>query len=62
MLGRDRVGRERAAALGRPRRGVDALLVEERARGVAELGGERRVGVEHELLGVLPVDGLVVAA
>ena len=40
---------------------VDAVVVEERARRVAELGRERGVGVEHEVLGVLPVDGLVVA-
>ena len=36
------------------------LLVEERARRVAELGRELAVGGEHELLGVVPVDGLVV--
>jgi hypothetical protein len=36
------------------------VVVEERARRVAELGREVRVGGEDELLGVLPVDGLVV--
>ena len=35
------------------------LLVEERARRVAELGREGGVGVQHELLGVLPRDRLV---
>ena len=56
---RDGVGAERAAALARAHRGVDPLLVEERARARGELGREALEGVEHHVLGARPRDRLV---
>ena len=54
---RHRVGAERAAALVRAHRRVDPVLVEEPPGDRAGLGGERLVGVEHELAGLAVGEG-----
>ena len=56
---RDRVRAERAAALVGAHRRVDPRLVEEAPREVAELVGERAVGLEDHRLGARPLDALV---
>ena len=49
---RDGVGAEGAAALVRADRSVDPALVEEPPRDPSRLGGERLVGVEHQVAGI----------
>jgi hypothetical protein len=56
---RHRVGAERAAPLAGPDRRVDPAVVEERPRGVGELGREAGERLEHHVLRARPGDLLV---
>ena len=56
MVARRHGGGERAATLAGPHRCVDPRLVDEAVDDAGELGGERGVGVEHDLCAFAPAD------
>ncbi len=59
MRGRHGVRAEGATALAGPRRAVHVAAREELGRGVAELGREGAIAVEHDLLGLAVGDAVV---